>query len=445
VSSAAISPDPRFTSYQQDLFQRIVEGLLPGSARIVIAPPGTGKSFVVTSAIVALLGAGRITRVLVLAPAALTEQWAHRLTRGNISSAVVDARELRLIKERSGDAGVDWPPGVSVMSMDLAKREDVRDIVAVVPWDLVVLDEAHLFQGQRRTLVEALARRSPAPALLLATATPARSINELAPGAVITDWTPEAARLRAELDRQLSSRTVSYRRSDDEIDLAHGVLDLARRLDRFRGLLLLRRAASSVNALEETLIRLVDVDATAGEGHEFAAPLLERVEQTRSDRRLEAYKELIGGLAKGRTSHAVTFCEFRATLSYVAAAVEGLDYPIRVLHGGMSGAQRDEVLDTFASQGGLLITTDGGSTGASWNFVEAAIHYDLPISAAAFLQRESRYRRFGRTLPCVAYLFRDSSEASAVEELLYRMVQKVSAAGQDLGEDFELALEKILS
>jgi superfamily II DNA/RNA helicase len=174
--------------------------------------------------------------------------------------------------------------------------------------------------------------------------------------------------------------------------------------------------------------------------------LLDLVEQTRTDRRLEACKELVGGLAKSQTRHAVTFCEFRATMSYVAAAVEGLDYPTQVLHGGMDSAQRDEVLDTFASRGGLLITTDGGSTGASWNFVEAAIHYDLPISAATFLQRESRYRRFGRTAPCTAYFFRDSSEASAIEDLLYRMVQRVGATGQDIGEDdFEKGVEKILS
>jgi hypothetical protein len=447
VTDADLSPDPGFTSYQQDFFRRFVGELHPGSAHVLVAPPGTGKSFVVAAAIAAMLRVDRITRVLVLAPAAIAEHWADLLKRHNSPCVVLDARQFRLIKESCGGTGVgvDWPRGVSAMSVYLANRQDIRDVVAAVPWDLVVVDEAHVLHGQQPALVESLIQRSPAPALLMTTSTIARNMHELAASAVTIDWTGAAvAQHRAELDQRLLLReTLSYRRSDEELALAQRVLDCARQLDRLTGALLLKRAASSINALEETLIRLAQGDSNERRGP--AEQLLGLVEQTRSDARLEAYKGLVHRLAERSTKHTVAFCEYRATVSYVAAAIENLDYPTRVLDGGVTGWQRERVLAEFASQGGLLITTGAGSAGASWNFIEAAIHFDLPVSAAAFVRRESCYQRYGAALPCTTYFFVDESRAMPLEDLLYRMVQKVEVARTELGIDYEEAVKAMLS
>ena len=86
--------------------------------------------------------------------------------------------------------------------------------------------------------------------------------------------------------------------------------------------------------------------------------------------------------------------------------------------------RHNEVLESFQTEGGLLITTTA-SESLSLNFVGAAIHYDLPLSPAAFAQREGRYHRFGRGRSCTVYVFEDETGALPLEGLLLRMVRKI--------------------
>jgi len=97
----------------------------------------------------------------------------------------------------------------------------------------------------------------------------------------------------------------------------------------------------------------------------------------------------------------------------------------------MTAKQRSEVLDFFKSGGGLLITTTSASEGVSLNFVEAAIHYDLPLSPAAFAKRQGRYHRYGRKQPCTVYFLEDETGALPLERLIL-MVRKLDLTTCDI-------------
>ena len=439
MTDTELRADPRFTPYQREFFDRFAEEMGPGSAHILLAPVGTGKSFAMAGTIAELARCGRVERVLILCPAALAVQWGYLLGGWGQEPVVVDAQVLRVLRQQLGSTPDKWPAGLYAMSIDLAKRSDVGDLLSSAAWDLVAVDEAHGLTGQRLRLIEALAATKPAPAILLATHVHEGGTQRFAAQASLIDWRESVAAFRARQGTgappPLIRETRTYRRSEDEVDIASQVIDSARQLEQLRGMVLLQRAASCVSSLEDTLVRLVEAPNQATGLRSRLEGLLERVEQLRTDSRLQCFKGLLDELVGRGVKHVLVLCEYRATLEYLAAAVERLDFPDFALHGALTDEHRREVVGRFEAGGGLLITTGAATEGVSLNFVEAAIHYDLPLSPAAFAQREGRYHRYGRSIPCTVYFFEDESGALPLEDLLLRMVRKIDLVDDETDID----------
>ena len=146
----------------------------PASVRLLIADDvGLGKTIEAGLIIKELFLRRLARRVLVLTPAHLKEVWHDALKRFfHLHFEIMGPQLLRKL-----------PPGKNpwnafellIASIDLAKHVDNRGQVLAQPWDLVVVDEAHLasrIQGrhERFSLVRQLAER--APHVLLVTATP---------------------------------------------------------------------------------------------------------------------------------------------------------------------------------------------------------------------------------------------------------------------------------
>ena len=155
MTAANGSPSTTYTPYQQALIQQLLKEVGPGSAHRLVAPVGVGKSFGIAGAVTALMKAGRVSRVLVLSPAILRAQWSQLLKQFGEEAITIDGRSIRVIRNEFVH-GVSLPEGVFTMSIDLARRQDVREWVCMLPWDFVVIDEAHGLAGQRRELVRAL-------------------------------------------------------------------------------------------------------------------------------------------------------------------------------------------------------------------------------------------------------------------------------------------------
>jgi len=146
----------------------------PARVRLLIADDvGLGKTIEAGLIVKELLLRHFARRVLVLTPAHLKEDWAEAFSRFFHLRFSVFGPQLRR----------QLPPVKNpwqiydrlIASIDLAKHPDNRDQVLAQPWDLVVVDEAHLasrVQGrnERHRLVRGLAER--AKHLLLVTATP---------------------------------------------------------------------------------------------------------------------------------------------------------------------------------------------------------------------------------------------------------------------------------
>ncbi|NOZ88620.1 MAG: DUF3883 domain-containing protein [Crenarchaeota archaeon] len=124
---------------------------------------------------------GREPRILILVPRILVDQWVGELTR-----AGVEPERIHVVAG-GGDVAAyqaqGWPPGYYVASIHLLRRRDHTEAVAPVPWDAVVVDEAHnvgvgpSFRSPNRSyiLVHRLTRE-PGRVVLLLSATPHRGV-----------------------------------------------------------------------------------------------------------------------------------------------------------------------------------------------------------------------------------------------------------------------------
>ncbi len=424
--------DPRLAPHQAAFLRRVVSEFERGKRLQLLSPVGFGKSFAISATVVELLRQGLVQRVLLLTPAVLAAQWKLLAEQWDHAAVALDAPTFRLLQQ---DVQPDesWPPGWYVASIYFATREDVRAVLERQPWDLVVVDEAHRITGQREALVVALASMARSPAMFFALATGDRDVPSVAGRNVeVFDWTQIAEESSSKRDEaRVERHRVSYRRTEQERELLTRVEFHARSVAGAAGTDLIRRAASSLAALDDALFQV------AALGNEHAEELLRLAERVERDGKLDAVASLVAGARERQTLPVVVFTEYLQTLDYVSAALEDRGERCLRLHGGMQSDEHLAVLADLRTRGGVLVATSAATQGASLNFVRVVVHYDLPARPSAFAQREGRYVRFGRTEPCTVYLLEDEDRTLAMEELMLRMADKAHSIEAELGLDVD--------
>ena len=115
-------------------------------SRILLADEvGLGKTIQAGLILSELLARGAVTRVLVLTPANLRDQWASELAeRFDLKPAVIDMREGARIASMYQASVSPWSTvSLAIASLDYVKRSEVLGAVKGSLWDLILVDEAH--------------------------------------------------------------------------------------------------------------------------------------------------------------------------------------------------------------------------------------------------------------------------------------------------------------
>ncbi|MFZ4791815.1 MAG: SNF2-related protein [Candidatus Competibacteraceae bacterium] len=125
--------------------------------------------------------AERKRRIIVICPAALRQQWATELAeKFNLPTVILDAQRVRQ-QRREGVARPFEQRTVVMLSYHYAHR--VEDELRTIPWDLVVMDEAHKLRNAHQSsnrMGQTLRRTFEGRKKLLLTATPLQnSLMEL--------------------------------------------------------------------------------------------------------------------------------------------------------------------------------------------------------------------------------------------------------------------------
>ncbi|GIV15258.1 MAG: helicase [Armatimonadota bacterium] len=179
----AFDPHYAVSVSQVDLLPHQVDAVyrhilpLPRIRFLLADDPGLGKTIMAGLVLKELKARQGVRRTLLVVPAHLQDQWKREMMEWFREDFVPLRRDL-LQSLYSADF-FDRNPQVLV-SMDFARREEVREILARQRWDFVIVDEAHKLSAtlygqkvdktQRYQLGEALAPK--ATHLLFLTATP---------------------------------------------------------------------------------------------------------------------------------------------------------------------------------------------------------------------------------------------------------------------------------
>lgn len=411
---------------------------------------------------------GLVRRLLILVPATLVEQW-----RGELAS------QLRLSFEV--DRGKEHWTGQDriIASLDMAKRPLHAARLQSLPWDLVIVDEAHRLKNRNSVgwkFVNSLQTKY----LLLLTATPIQNdleelfslITLLKPGQLSTfarfkrDFMLDRhAPKNVEALRSLLSdvivrtvrrdtllpfprrivRSVSVRMSDSEQHFYRELVAALRASYRqtpveernlLPYILLLRQATSHPLACTRTLTNMV---------RRGTLPLIEPASvqkiSTLARTILPAKAAALRETLHETNFHAIVYTGFRTTAFQVAAYLRGTGCPcVGVFHGGLDLHRRQSVLDEFRRRKGILVSTETGSEGMNLQFCRAIVNYDLPWNPLRLEQRIGRVHRLGQKEDVLIY---NLTVAGTVESYLLYLLEKKLAMFHSVIGDLEAVLTHV--
>ena len=148
--------------------------------------------------------------------------------------------------------------------------------------------------------------------------------------------------------------------------------------------------------------------------------------------------------------YGIVFCRTRKETQEIADALIKDGYNADALHGELSQAQRDYVMQKFRIRAlQILVATDVAARGLDVNDLTHVIHYGLPDDIASFTHRSGRTARAGKTGLSIAICHsRERGKLRDIEKIIGSKIERVAMpSGKDICEKqlFNLAdrLERV--
>jgi len=432
-----------------------------------------------------------VQRVLIVTPASLVEQWREELAAKFDLPDFISTADPE-IRAAGADAWERYPH--LIVSLATARRAENRAILARIPFDLVIVDEAHHLKNRASAswkFINELQRKY----ILLLTATPVEnSLNELynlitllKPGQLSTPrefrkqfvvkGDPRQPKNRGQLRELLGNVMVRHSRSQvslklpprqattirlqltpPEADFYNEVSNFVRKqlrglvtsitpaetdseseleenlsqADRFALLTLQREIGSSSLAAESTL-RSIAARTTDKTSSQILYNLADKASLLTSSAKADALEKLLGTIFQSNKSEKVIiFTHFRRTLEMIAGRLQrmGLDYV--VYQGGITAADKQNAIVDFQDHAQVLLSTEAAGEGRNLQFCRTMVNFDIPWNPMRIEQRVGRIHRIGQTSEVRIY---NLSARETVEDYLLQILdQKLNMFELVIGE-----------
>ena len=419
-------PRLRFEPFEYQL--RATENVLRQMhGRAILADEvGLGKTIEAALILSELRLRGMAARSLIIVPAGLVEQWQEELDRKFVLPSTV----LRNGKSFP-DESEEWP--IILVSLPAARRPPLRELLASVRWDVVIVNEAHRVK-QPRSASAHLVRSLPTRSLLLLTATPVEnrlddifhlaslvkpghlgSAKEFrgryggsqAPGSQISGG--EVARDLARLRRELRKVMVRHRRSEVALMLPRRLAETLRVPPSQEEKTLYEAVSERVRlegreATPSRLLALRAVQRLAGSSPRALVPTLEKV----GWHDLAAIASALPTSAKanalverlryhqGEDNKVIVFAAFGETLSSLVELCAARGLSAVAYHGRLSRREKEARMEAFRGDVPILLTTEAAGEGRNLQFCHVMINFDLPWNPMQIEQRLGRIHRIGQ-------------------------------------------------
>lgn len=131
-------------------------------------------------------------------------------------------------------------------------------------------------------------------------------------------------------------------------------------------------------------------------------------------------------LAMEEPSSAIIFVGTRRDTDEVAEQLDRMGYPAQAIHGEISQAQRERVMQSFrAGRTALLVATDVAARGLDIPEVSHIINYDLPMEAESYIHRIGRTGRAGREGEALTLVTpREQRRLHFLEKAIHRKLER---------------------
>jgi SNF2 family DNA or RNA helicase len=429
--------------------------------------------------------------VLIVTPAALVEQWREELTAKFSLPGFVTTTDAEF-RAAGPEAWERFP--YMVASLATARRAEHRARLAQIPYDLVIVDEAHHLKNRASAswkFINELQRKY----ILLLTATPVENdleelynlITLLKPGQLSTPrefrkqfvvhGDPRQPKNRGQLRALLGDVMVRHSRSQVNIKLPPRQASTVRlqltppeaefyaavsqvvrqalsptlipdafpeeegtrggelrQVDRFALLTLQREIGSSPQAAEPTLRSLAARAASPDQANRLLA-LAEQATQITTWAKADAIEKLLHTIfhaEKGHDEKVLIFTHFRRTLDLLANRLRKLGVEFVVYHGELDIAAKQRAIADFQGRAQVLLSTEAAGEGRNLQFCRTMINFDIPWNPMRIEQRVGRIHRVGQTREVRIY---NLSARGTIEDYLLQLLdQKLNMFELVIGE-----------
>jgi len=432
---------------------------------------GLGKTIEAGLVLKEYLARQMVQRVLILTPPALVEQWREELAvKFNLPDFVTSASDE--FREHGAAAWARFPRVVA--SLATARRAEHRAQIEFLPYDLVIVDEAHHLKN-RASVSWKFANNLQKRYLLLLTATPVQNnldelynlITLLKPGQLqtprefqrqfVTQGDPRLPKNRGRLRELLADVMVRHARGQvgvllpprrahtlrlslspderafyDEVSdfirvtlaiapqdspLPEGAGARAKSAARFTLQTLQREIDSSPHAARPTLRSLAEAPAMSAH-RATLLELAERAARIQTWAKADALEKLLQSI---RGEKILLFTHFRQTLERLAARLRALDLNFVVYHGSLSTENKDAAIRRFEGEAQILLSTEAAGEGRNLQFCRTMVNFDLPWNPLRIEQRVGRIHRIGQTRPVEIY---NLAAAGTIEDYLLDILDR---------------------
>ncbi len=415
---------------------------------------GLGKTVEAGLILMEYLMRGLAKKILILTPPSLMEQWQEEMrSKFNLNFVAQDSRKFR----QSDNGWLRFDRVIA--SIEKAKRQDTREDIWSVEYDLAIVDEAHHLKN-RKTLAWQLVNRLKKRYILLLTATPVENeleelfnlITLLSPGQLDTAKKfrerfitrgdrlkpRNSASLRMLLkdvmirNRRSETESIITRRSAETIEVELTASEKAlyqevtmlvrsyyrqqnRGANQFVLKTLQREVGSSSRAVAPTLKKLAANDDISLELRDVFRETARKAESITDNAKAVALVRLL----RHTQDKVIIFTAFQQTRAFLMELLRREGFAVTTFHGSMRRAEKEQAINDFKTSAQVLVSTESGGEGRNLQFCNLMVNYDLPWNPMRIEQRIGRIHRVGQKRDVFIYnlVARDSIEAKILDLL----------------------------
>jgi len=417
---------------------------------------GLGKTIEAGLILKEYLLRGLAKKVLILTPASLVWQWYHELYEKFDITAGIQRSEY------------DWAfSDILIASLDTAKREPHISHIRAIPYDVLIIDEAHKLKNSSTAsyrFVNSILKKY----CLMLTATPVQNdlkelynlIGLIKPGQLgsyrsfkdrfIQDKrTPKNPE---ELKRLLSQVMIRNKRDEGSIQFTRRIVhpivvsltpkeqDLYDRVTQFvkerskkiglqniLPLITLQREVCSTFLATALTLEKMMLSMELNHVAEVAS-LLKDLAEVKQNSKCDALERLVGEL----DDRIIIFTEYKASQEYIRFRLERAGYTTLAFDGSLSRGKKQWIRHMFQKEAQILVSTESGGEGLNFQFCNQVVNFDLPWNPMRLEQRIGRVHRLGQERD--VHIFNLITKDTIEEHIMYLLHQKINMFETIIGE-----------